>query len=246
MTEPRINQNGTIPISSRKMVRFAANMPVEIALQSVDGMRIEGRYGDRVKYTLTDDRTMYVDPIVAERIQELAIQPGELFQICKRQAKKGNRKTIYWVVEQLGEAQSQLERDLRASLEKAKAPEIALQPEPNPSANPSTATPLPSAPPPIPFYELGPSLPGNRTLNGHSAPNGSGHSPAGSSRPSTEDGTPRSPDTQLAHALKTAIAAAADAETFAKSLNYNIRFTTEDVRSMGITVLIGMQQRTPR
>jgi hypothetical protein len=54
------------------------------------------------------------------------------------------------------------------------------------------------------------------------------------------------PDTQLAHALKTAIAAAADAETFAKTLNYNIRFTTEDVRSMGITVLIGMQQRIQR
>jgi hypothetical protein len=50
----------------------------------------------------------------------------------------------------------------------------------------------------------------------------------------------------LAHALKTAIAAAADAETFAKTLNYSIRFTTEDVRSMGITILIGMQQRTPR
>ena len=52
------------------------------------------------------------------------------------------------------------------------------------------------------------------------------------------------PDTQLAHALKTAIAAAAEAEKFAKTLDYNIRFTTEDVRSMGITVLIGMQQRT--
>jgi hypothetical protein len=244
MTEPRINQNGTIPISSRKMVRFQANVPIEIALQGTDGVRVEGRYGDRVKYTLTDDRTMYVDPFVAARIQELAIQPGELFQICKRQAKKGNRKTIYWVVGP-DQAASQLERDLRASLERVKTPEIAPQPAPVPSSNTSTSGPVLPAPPPIPFYELEPSSPGGRAPNAHAVPNGSGNgsSPA---RPSTDDVPPRPPDTQLAHALKTAIAAAADAETFAKTLNYSIRFTTEDVRSMGITILIGMQQRTPR
>jgi hypothetical protein len=243
MTEPSIHQNGTIPISSRKMVRFQANVPIEIALQCTDGVRVEGRYGDRVKYTLTDDRTMYVDPLVAERIKELAIQPGELFQICKRQAKKGNRKTIYWVVGP-DPAESPLERDLRASLERATAPEIAPHPAPVSSANASSSPILP-APPPIPFHELEASAPGTRVLNGHSVPNGSGNgsSPA---RPSTDDVPPRPPDTQLAHALKTAIAAAADAEKFAKTLDYSIRFTTEDVRSMGITILIGMQQRTPR
>jgi len=199
MTEPMLNQNGAIPISSRKMVRFAANVPVEIALQCVDGIRVEGRYGDRVKYTLTDDRTMYVDPFVAERIKELGVQPGELFQICKRQAKKGNRKTIYWVVEQPGEPESQLERDLRASLETAQASEIAPQPTAAPSVNTSPAAPAPSAPPPCPFYELGPTAPGNRTLNGHSGPNGSGNIPATPDRSSTDDATPRLPDTQLAH-----------------------------------------------
>ena len=93
------------------------------------------------------------------------------------------------------------------------------------------------------FYELAPSVPVNGALNGHSSPNGSG-TPSGAS-PSTE-AAPRLPDTQLAHALKTAIAAAADAEKFATTLDYNIRFSTEDIRSMGITVLIGMQQRIPR
>src|SRR5512142_3257064 len=87
-------RNGAIPISSRKMVRFTHNIPVEIALQCTEGVRIEGRYGDRVKYTLTDDRTMYVDPSVAERIKELDVQPGEIFQICKCQDKKGNPRTI--------------------------------------------------------------------------------------------------------------------------------------------------------
>ena len=243
MTEPMPNQNGAIPISSRKMVRFAANVPAEVALQCTDGVRVEGRYGDRVKYTLSDDRTMYVDPFVAERIKELAIQPGELFLICKRQAKKGNRRTIYWAVEQLGDHESQLERDLRASIERAKASEVTAHPAPAPLAEPSSAGPVLPVSPSGPFSELEPSGPGNKTLNGHGAPNGSGNSQAGPSRPSAENTPARAPDTQLAHALKTAIAAAADAESFAKTLNYNIRFTTEDVRSMGITVLIGMQQR---
>lgn len=160
------------------------------------------RYGECVKYTLTHDSTMYVDPVVAERIKERAIQPGELFQICKRQAKQGNRKTIYWVVGP-DNAESQLERDLRASLERATASEIAPPPAPVPSANASSASFLP-APPPIPFYELDPSARGTRVLNGHSVPNGSGNgsSPA---RPSTDDVPPRPPNTQLAHALKTAI-----------------------------------------
>src|SRR5512142_2694432 len=94
MAESMPVRKGAVPISRRKMVRFTTNMPVEIALQCTDGIRVEGRYGDRVKYTLTDDRTMYVDPFVAERIKELDVQPGELFQVCKCQAKKGNPRTI--------------------------------------------------------------------------------------------------------------------------------------------------------
>lgn len=220
-----LNVNGTIPISSRQMVRFAPNVPVEIALQCADGVRVEGRYGDRVKYTLTDHRTMCVNPYVADRIKELDIQPGELFLVCKRQAKKGNAKTIHWVVNRFGDCESQLEQNLRESLERVNAPE-----------GPSVSIAAPS-------QELGPSAPSNGTLD-DSDP--AGRFPATFAQPSTDEMPPRPPDTQLAHALKTAIAAAVDAEAYAKALDYNIRFTTEDVRSMGITILIGMQQRTPR
>ncbi len=54
--------------------------------------------------------------------------------------------------------------------------------------------------------------------------------------------TPPITNTQLCGALKTAIAAAAEAEAFAKSLEYSVRFTSEDLRAMAITVLIGIQQ----
>jgi hypothetical protein len=205
----------------------------------VEGIRIEGRYGDRIKYTLTDDRTMYVNPGVAERIKELDVQPGEVFQICKRQAKKGNRKTIDWIVERPDD--SQLERDLRESLEKARPVESPSS-TPVPSRLTSPLVSVNAEAPPSPFYELGCS-PSNGSSSGHRTPNGSGNHSA-PALPSIHDARP--PDTQLAHALKTAIAAAADAEKFAKTLDYTIRFSTEDVRSMGITVLIGMQQRTQR
>ena len=36
---------------------------------------------------------------------------------------------------------------------------------------------------------------------------------------------------------------AVETEKFAKTPDYNIRFSTDDVRSMGITILIGMQRR---
>ncbi len=242
MTEPIPNPNRTVPISSRKMVRFTPNLPVEIALQCTDGVRVEGRYGDRVKYTLTDERTMYVDPFVAERIKELDVQPGELFQVCKCQAKKGNRKTIYWLVRRDGDAGSQLEEDLIESLNRARAPRVATSPT---LADPEAPTaPMPPEPPPNTFYELDSSQVNPGTPNANPDGNGSGQVPA---HPSPKNNsTPALPGTQLAHALKTAISAAVDAETFAKTLDYNIRFTTDDIRSMGITVLIGMQQRIPR
>jgi hypothetical protein len=234
MTESIPIQDGARPISSRKMVRFAANMPVDVALQCVDGIRVEGRYGDRVKYTLTDDRTMYVAPFVAERIKDLEIQPGELFQVCRRQVKDGNRRIIRWTVLRNGEDESQLEHELRESL--------AMANQRNGGSHPQAS--VPSFPHPRKCCEAPLSEADKHSYDG--TQNGAGKGSIPLSEPSGDDVAPRPPDTQLAHALKTAIAAAADAEKFAKTLDYNVRFTTEDVRSMGITVLIGMQQRIPR
>ena len=240
MNAPR---NGAIPISSRKMVRFTPNLPVEIALQRTDGVRIEGRYGDRVKYTLTDDRTMYVDPSVAEQIKELDVQPGEVFQVCKCQDKIGNRRTVFWLVRRGCDFGRQLERDLLASLERARNARITARSGHDQAA--ALATPDSPEPPTEPFHELDTSSASNGNGNGDHGPTTSVEV-ASPSPPLAKNTAPAAPSTQLAHALKTAISAAADAEKFAKTLDYNIRFTTDDIRSMGITVLIGMQQRIQR
>ena len=79
-------------------VQFQTNIPVEIALKYGDGKEVSGQYGDQVMYTLTDDRVMYVPPIVKRRIEELGIGRGELFTLTKAEKKNGTRRTIEWLV----------------------------------------------------------------------------------------------------------------------------------------------------
>jgi len=79
-------------------VQFQTNVPVEIALKYGDGKEVSGQYGDQVMYTLTDDRVMYVPPIVKRRIEELGIGRGELFTLTKAEKKNGTRRTIEWLV----------------------------------------------------------------------------------------------------------------------------------------------------
>ncbi len=80
------------------ILRFTTNIPEEVSLRSTAGKRVEGRYGEQMMYSLHGDRVMYVPLTVAERIQELDIEAGEAFEICKAETKNGNRKWIEWRV----------------------------------------------------------------------------------------------------------------------------------------------------
>ena len=65
------------------ILRFQTNTPTEVALNSPQGTIVEGRYGERVLFHLTDGRVMYVPPIVARKIEDHGIAPGEPFELCK-------------------------------------------------------------------------------------------------------------------------------------------------------------------
>ena len=129
-----------------QILRFEMNVPAEVALKDAGpGKPIEGRYGNRVMYTLADDRVMYVAPIVASRISDLGIQPGELFHVCKQVKRQGTQRLIEWQVERLpSEAETQLERDLRESI-------AAVQPTAPPTQPTETTTQTAAsvAPPPL-------------------------------------------------------------------------------------------------
>ena len=81
-----------------EIVKFPANTPVEVTLQSETGKHVHGRYGEQVMYALADDRVMYVPPYVEQRLQELAIGAGEPLLICKKQMKEGERNRTTWSV----------------------------------------------------------------------------------------------------------------------------------------------------
>jgi hypothetical protein len=78
------------------ILRFQTNTPTEVALDSPQGTTVEGRYGDRVLFHLTDGRVMYVPPIVARKIEAQGIAPGEPFELCKTQVKNGRLRSIEW------------------------------------------------------------------------------------------------------------------------------------------------------
>ena len=161
-----------------QILRFEMNVPAEVALKhSGTGKPIEGRYGNRVMYTLADDRVMYVAPTVADRITDLGIQPGEPFQVRKHLKKQGTRRLIEWDVQRVAhEPETQLERELRDSIAVAQTFKAAPPSEVTGESNPQSP-PLESAPPDAAPARATVSMStDSRDANAFAAPpNGNGH-----------------------------------------------------------------------
>jgi hypothetical protein len=70
---------------------------VEVALKFAgQGKIISTRLGERVLYTLNDDRVMFLDLVVAHKVTELGVNVREKFFICKPSgAKKGADWTVW-------------------------------------------------------------------------------------------------------------------------------------------------------
>jgi hypothetical protein len=213
------------------IVRFEMNVPTEVTLQSSEGVAVEGRYGTRIMFNLADGRVMYVPPIIANKIE--GIPAGETFKLRKASVKTGQKRTIEWQLERLDQDEGQkltqgvdapetpLERDLRVSIEMANAKKAGL-------GTPPTSTDRDEIPPFAPLK------------NGHNGNRENGCAPS----PCTL--VPYPTATKLEQALKTAISAAHNAEKFGSEIGYMVRFDADAIKSMAITVLINMSERSPR
>jgi len=86
---------------AREKVRFETNVPQVVAIDPrfPEPKRVEGRYGDQVMVSLTENRIAYLEPEVAEQIETLRIRPGEPFSICKEEVRDGNRRGLKWSVD---------------------------------------------------------------------------------------------------------------------------------------------------
>ena len=219
------------------ILRFQPNVPTQVALQSSQGIVVEGRYGNRMMFSLVDGRVMYVPPIVATKIEAEGIAAGERFELCKAQIKNGRGRSVEWALRRLDPEEQlvdvapdapapepQLEHDLRVSVEMANAKKAS--------------TDLPEPPPPAP-------TPANPT-NGNGSETGE-KAPASPLPVEAQNGTPQPRSlTKLEHALKTAISAAHNAEKYGSELGYVVRFDADAIKSMAITVLINMSGESRR
>ncbi len=196
-----------------QILGFTTNIPEEVALRSTSGKRVEGRYGEQVMYNLFDDRVMYVPPFVAERIRELDIGPGESFEICKAEAREGNRKWIEWRVRKYEEPQ---------------------QPRTSPNASAAAAT----APSNAQDHRNG-----STNGSGNRRPNGSNGTPQTQFAAAADGTILPVPITGPAvTVMELAMNAAAEVaqrvESRAALRNHLLHFTSEDVRAIGLTMFI--------
>lgn len=74
-------------------LRFELNRTETIALAYPDGINVRGRFGPQVRFTLTDNRVMYLDTEAYAALKMLNLQLGELFTITRRR-EEGQR--VWW------------------------------------------------------------------------------------------------------------------------------------------------------
>jgi hypothetical protein len=197
------------------ILRFEANTPVEIALKYDGGRDVDGRYGPQVLYTLADGRLMYLEPKTARRIDELKITAGELFSICKREVKNGQKSAIQWEVTRLepvpGPGGPKLVQPARVHTSAAVQSSPGQSP---PRSNGQASSPgLFTEGEPLTAVDAATTI---ETLLRASIPGLA----------------------KLEYALKTAIAAAAGAEQFGHEIGYEVHFAPVDIRAIAIDVFI--------
>ena len=113
----------------KEVVKFAPNVPVEVALKfALPGKIISTHTGERVLYTLADGRVMFLDLGVAKKVEDLGVNVREKFFVCRPEAGK---KDAEWNVWREPETEQKAE---------VKVPPVALAPQPE--SSPEEETPL--------------------------------------------------------------------------------------------------------
>ncbi|HZL67408.1 MAG TPA: hypothetical protein VFC29_08760 [Candidatus Limnocylindrales bacterium] len=182
----------------KERVVFEANVPVTATLAYPDGLKVQGRFGDQVMYSLTDGRVMYVPPIVRDKLVELGIRQHEPFAICRAERREGNRRFVDWVVQPEGST------------------EVTQSATANGDAHGSAA---------------------NGDNGARVRPNGNGNG-NGNGKPTNVPTKSGTAETALRAALTTSIDAALAAEQYASAHGLSIRFGSEDLRAMALSLFI--------
>ena len=68
----------------RDVVEFAPNTPVTVALKYSQGRHCSSQYGERMMYSTTDGRVMFLDMETAAKVEALGINVGESFSVTRK------------------------------------------------------------------------------------------------------------------------------------------------------------------
>ena len=199
------------------VIRFDANVPVEVALKFDGGKQVKSRIPeapDQMMYTVCGDDTIYVPLHVADQITQLGIKRAELMSICKRQQSGVTR----WEVKRISEAAepdrlqpTMLENQLTRSIEQAnqqkaqRALSAPAEPPSTQAASPSTPN-TPNSTPPIAHTVI---------------------------------------SKIMASALIASIDATQEAERYAHSKGFELEFGADDIRAIAATIFITASKQAP-
>jgi len=114
-------------------IQFQTNLPVELALQYLEGKPVDSQFGGvQHLFSTIDSRVFFVSEmvggIIADQLKKLGVQKGEAIEICKAEVTQGRgRKSIQWIVKKVGSALGE-QPDGTFALQAAPAgPESALE-----------------------------------------------------------------------------------------------------------------------
>ncbi len=151
-------------VAMSEKIQFQTNLPVELALQYLEGKPVDSQFGGvQHLFSTTDNRVFFVSEmvgnIIADQLKKLGVQKGEAIEICKAEVTQGRgRKSIQWIVKKVGAplgeqpdgtfavqapTESALEHQLRqsiAAVRNGKPGTSALTPAPGSSGRPKRRT----------------------------------------------------------------------------------------------------------
>jgi hypothetical protein len=81
---------------NREKVEFPANIPTVVELDGIGTLQASKSGDDEYRYFLRSNRIMWVPPAVHGQLESAQANTGDVFEICKRQAKA--RAPITWTV----------------------------------------------------------------------------------------------------------------------------------------------------
>ena len=134
--------------SMNGFAKFAPSfVPEAIALKFAEGKPVHSSFtGDQIMFTLSDDRKWFADLYVGQKIAELGVEPGQVFEAYKIETRRGNQRIVTVEV-----APMKPVNGAASSCQTAAAPS-PLQTAP---AMGNGSTPPQSTPPPIPVNGAG-------------------------------------------------------------------------------------------